>query len=55
MQKVRTGEITIKARDLPTFLYDPNIQYDPLNKDIGLLRGPVFLRVRHVFFRKSQD
>jgi len=46
MQKVHTNEIKIKARDWPTFLYDLNVQYDPRNKDVGLLCGPVFLRVR---------
>ena len=52
MQKVCTKEITIKAKDWPAFLYDPNIQYDPHNKDVGLLRGPVFMRVsRYILSR----
>jgi hypothetical protein len=46
MLQVRSGEILITSKDLPTFLYPKHVKYDPNNKDFGLLRGELLIRVR---------
>lgn len=45
MLQVRSGEIRITAKEWPTFLYPTDLEYDPHNKDYGLLRGELVVRV----------
>ena len=45
MEKVNDGAIKIRASKWPTFLYDHEVPYDPDNKDNGLCRGFVLVRV----------
>ncbi|KAM6493033.1 hypothetical protein JOM56_011167 [Amanita muscaria] len=39
MDAVLNGEMKIKDKDFPSFLYDEAIPYDPHNKDAGLLKA----------------
>ncbi|KIL55570.1 hypothetical protein M378DRAFT_28536, partial [Amanita muscaria Koide BX008] len=49
MDAVLNGEMKIKDKDFPSFLYDEDIPYDPHNKDAGLLKGHVLIRAyRHI-------
>jgi hypothetical protein len=46
MDKVKDGTCRIKTSGWPRFLYDvAGNYYDPKNKDRGLFRGPVLVRV----------
>ncbi|KAM6499608.1 hypothetical protein JOM56_005116 [Amanita muscaria] len=48
--RVITNAIKVTSRHFPTFLYDEAVDYDPENKDIGLLQGHLLLAVyRHIF------
>lgn len=46
MEKVNDGTYRVKTSGWPRFLYDLEASpYDPKNKDHGLFRGPVLVRV----------
>jgi hypothetical protein len=44
--RVKDGVIKIKSAEFPAFIYSSAIQYDPQNRNRGLLRGEALLRVR---------
>ncbi|KAF5370432.1 hypothetical protein D9615_009740 [Tricholomella constricta] len=44
MQKVQNGEIKIKAKEFPSFLYPEGTEYIMGNEFDGLMRGPLLLR-----------
>lgn len=43
--KVQNGTIQVGAHDFPSFLYPAGTVYDPENKEEGLFRGHVLIRV----------
>jgi hypothetical protein len=45
MQSVRSSTIKIKATEFPSFLYPVDADYNPNKPLIGLLRGPLLVRV----------
>jgi hypothetical protein len=45
MEQVQDGKIKIKASHYPTFMYDEDTEYDPLEIDKGLCRGHFLIRV----------
>jgi len=45
VEQLKDGTVKIFTGDWPTFLYDEDIEYDPEEKDKGLLRGYLLLRV----------
>lgn len=45
MQNVQNGEIKIKAKEFPSFLYPEGTEYIIGNEFDGLLRGPLLVRV----------
>ena len=50
MDRVEDGTVQITDEDFPSFLYDTETAYDEENKDIGLFRGFLLVRVyRHIF------
>ena len=51
MQKVQNGEIKIKAKEFPSFLYPEGTEYIIGNEFDGLLRGPLLVRVSVLVFR----
>jgi hypothetical protein len=49
MQGVRGSTIKIKATEFPFFLYPADAAYNPHKPLIGLLRGPLLVRVSELF------
>jgi len=50
MDRVEDGTVQITDEDFSSFLYEIETAYDEENKDIGLFRGFLLVRVyRHIF------
>jgi len=45
MNLLKEGLLRVTAADWPSFLYDDTEIYDPMQKDKGLLRGYLLVRV----------
>jgi hypothetical protein len=45
MDGINEGRMLIKSCELPSFLYDSKVKYDPNDRANGLLRGDVLIRV----------
>ena len=48
-ERVESGEIKVRAAHWPTFMYNFEDGYDPNNKQLGLCRGLLLVRVRSSF------
>jgi len=47
---MQEGRIKIGTGDWPAYLYDENLEYNPEEKDNGLFRGYLLVRVRSYLF-----